>query len=63
MHRLDLACSPIRRAFPSYGPVLVGSVNQRADYRDVDVRVILADKDFDRMFGKGVADERGEAHG
>lgn len=63
MHRLDLACAPVRNAFPAYGPVLVGSANKRADYRDVDVRVILRDKDFDRMFGKHVADERGEAHG
>lgn len=63
MHRLDLACAPVRNAFPNYGPVLVGSVNERADYRDVDVRVILQDKDFDRIFGKGAADERGECHG
>ena len=63
MHRLDLACSPVRNAFPSFGPYLVGSVNKRADYRDVDVRVILADKVFDEMFGKGVADDHGEAHG
>jgi hypothetical protein len=35
---------------------------QRVDYRDVDVRVILKDKAFDRMFGK-IADDHGEAHG
>lgn len=34
MHRLDLACLPIRKAFPDYGPVLVGSVLERADFRD-----------------------------
>lgn len=63
MHRLDLACAPVRNAFPNHGPYLVGSVNERADFRDVDVRVVLVDKQWDRMFGKGTADDRGEAHG
>lgn len=63
IHRLDLACAPVRKAFPPYGPVLVGSVMERVDFRDVDVRVILRDKDFDRMFGKDAADDHGEAHG
>lgn len=42
MRRLDLACVPIRHAFGEY-PYLVGSVNTRRDYRDVDVRLILPD--------------------
>lgn len=42
MRRLDLACLPIRRAFRAT-PYIVGSVNTRRDYRDVDVRLILAD--------------------
>lgn len=46
---LNHACIPIREAF---GPwlYLVGSVTQRPDYRDVDLRVILPDEDFDRLF-------------
>lgn len=42
MRRLDLACVPIVRAFRET-PYLVGSVNTRRDYRDVDVRLILPD--------------------
>lgn len=42
LRRLDLACVPIVRAFGAE-PYLVGSVNTRRDYRDVDVRLILAD--------------------
>ena len=50
LYRLDLACQPLRRAF---GPwtVLVGSVEQGKEYRDVDVRTILTDEDFDALFG------------
>lgn len=43
MHRLDIACVPLKVAFGT--PYLVGSVNTRRDYRDVDVRLILDDDD------------------
>lgn len=48
--RLDWACERIRDAFgePVY---LVGSVNERPDYRDVDLRLILDDDVVERMFG------------
>lgn len=46
---LNDACIPITEAFDS-PPYLVGSVAERADYRDVDLRVILADEDFDHWF-------------
>lgn len=59
MHRLDLACKPL--AHVGFGPYLVGSVNERPDYRDVDVRLILSDEEWDAKFGP-IADERGEAH-
>ena len=38
----------------AYGPCiyLVGSCLERRDYRDVDVRAILEDADFDRRFPK-----------
>lgn len=39
---LDLACVPLLAFGVSY---LVGSVNTRRDYRDVDVRLILEDAD------------------
>ena len=47
-HRLDSACRPIRDAFGT-PPYLVGSVNERPDYRDVDVRLILLDAEYDRL--------------
>lgn len=48
--RLDWACERIRDAFgePVY---LVGSVTERPDYRDIDLRMILSDAKFKRMFG------------
>lgn len=48
--RLNDACIPIQMAFDS-PPYLVGSTTERADFRDVDLRVILADEEFDRLFG------------
>lgn len=62
IRRLDLACAPVRLAFPDYGPMLVGSVMERSDYRDVDVRVILADKQFDKMFPKAIVHDDAGAH-
>lgn len=47
---LDQACVSIGWAFDTT-PYLVGSALDRADYRDVDVRVILADEVYDRWFG------------
>lgn len=49
---LDLAVSPIVEAFDGH-PYLVGSVLRRSDYRDVDVRLILFDEDYDRRFPPG----------
>ncbi|MFD5245041.1 hypothetical protein ACFWIW_10880 [Amycolatopsis sp. NPDC058340] len=48
LYRLDWACRPIVDAFdrPVY---LVGSVYARADYRDVDLRLILDDTVYARM--------------
>jgi hypothetical protein len=46
---LDEACKPLRATFPDYGPYLVGSVIERPTYRDVDVRLILADEQYDRL--------------
>ena len=57
--RLDVACTPLWPAFQSHGGVyLVGSVIRKANWRDVDVRVILDDAEYDRLFP--VTDEWGE---
>lgn len=48
--RLDQACQPIRDAFDGHGPYLVGSALFRPDFRDVDLRVILPDDEFDVLF-------------
>jgi len=48
--RLNDACVPVTAAF-NCPPYLVGSATETPDYRDVDVRVILADDEFDRIFG------------
>ncbi len=39
----------LRRMFPGEVPYLVGSALVRADHRDVDVRVMLADDAFDAL--------------
>jgi hypothetical protein len=51
LQRLDLAVYPIVRAFDEH-PYLVGSVNERADYRDVDVRLMISDETFDALFSE-----------
>lgn len=48
--RLNDACIRIYEAF-GHSPYLVGSSGQRAGYRDVDVRSILPDDEFDAIFG------------
>lgn len=50
---LDHACSLLWGAFPDSGTYLVGSALARPDYRDVDVRTILRDDDFVRLFPTG----------
>lgn len=48
--RLNDACARIREAF-GHHPYLVGSVNEGPGWRDVDVRSILPDDEFDGFFG------------
>jgi len=57
LRRLDWACRPVIAAFAdvaAYGPhaYLVGSALQHADYRDIDVRLILKDKAYKRITGQ-----------
>lgn len=47
---LELACKPINDAFGGFGCYLVGSALERADWRDIDVRFIMEDAEFDRLF-------------
>lgn len=49
LHELDEACAPFVAAF-GHPPYLVGSVNERPDFRDVDVRLILPDDEYDALF-------------
>lgn len=50
---LDDACRAVNAAFMhrGFGVYQVGSSLQRANYRDVDLRLILQDDDFKAIFG------------
>lgn len=49
--RLEDWCRMVRAIFGSaHGPYLVGSATERADYRDVDIRILVPDRTFDRLF-------------
>lgn len=48
--KLELACQTLTRAFGSWGCYHCGSSRQRKDWRDVDVRYVLDDKEFARLF-------------
>lgn len=53
LHRLDLACRHISECFGGFsGPFLVGSVQERTAgaQSDVDLRLILADEEYDALF-------------
>ncbi len=47
---LELACQHINAALGHYGCYLVGSCMERADWRDVDVRFIMGDEEFSKLF-------------
>jgi len=49
---LNHACAVLLEAFPraNVGCYLVGSALVRRDHRDVDVRLMLSDEEYDRMF-------------
>ena len=47
--RLSHACWIVKHAFGD-PPYLVGSSTERADFRDVDIRTILADDHYDELF-------------
>lgn len=47
--RLDYCCASIREAF-GHEIYLVGSCLERADFRDVDLSMMMPDEDYARMF-------------
>lgn len=50
MFLLDHACKPIYEAFGEHGDIyLVGTSASRQEYRDVDVRLMLSDKRYDKI--------------
>lgn len=49
---LHSAAHEVRKSYDSLGVYLVGSCLARKDYRDVDVRCIMRDDDFEREFPK-----------
>ena len=51
--RLEHACSVVADGL-GHCPYLVGSSTERPDFRDVDLRVILPDDEFDHLFTKPV---------
>lgn len=56
---LNHACIVINEAFGQC--YLVGSATERRDYRDVDVRCIMEDPEFDRVFPKKPSNPRVDA--
>lgn len=49
LFRLDRACEPLGKAH-HWATYLVGTAQTGPTYRDVDVRTILPDDEFDRIF-------------
>lgn len=50
---LDLASIAVAQMFDGQSPYLVGSCLTKQDYRDVDIRTILFDEHYDRLFPHG----------
>ena len=50
---LNRAVSVVDRGLDTLGTFLVGSALERPDFRDVDVRAIMADEAFDKLFPGG----------
>ncbi len=48
--KLQLACQQVNDAFGGFGCYLVGSSIDRPDWRDVDVRFIMTDEEFQAEF-------------
>lgn len=60
-YNLNVACETVSRAFDST-PHLVGSSLDHKDFRDVDIRLVLDDEEFMRLFPSQPADPRGKVN-
>lgn len=60
--KLELACKEINDAFceRGYGIYVVGSVLERPDWRDVDLRMILSDEGFKELFPNAIVFDEGK---
>lgn len=47
---LQQQCQDINRAFGHFGCYLVGSALERPDWRDIDVRFVMEDAEFAKLF-------------
>ena len=47
---LELECKNLNKAFGDFGCYVVGSAIQRPDWRDIDVRYIMEDAEFAKLF-------------
>ena len=54
---LNVVCSTLVEAF-GHNIYLVGSAIEHRDYRDVDVRCILDDEEYDRMFSNSTKNQQ-----
>jgi len=50
LFELNLAVREVVESFDAYGCYLVGSVLERPNYRDVDIRLIMSDEAFTKEF-------------
>lgn len=57
---LEMACQQVNDALGGFGCYLVGSALERQDWRDVDVRYIMDDKQFKANFPSAGMDCRWE---
>lgn len=55
---LDLACQHLNTAFGGFGCYLVGSALERPDWRDIDVRLLLTDEEFEAEFPGTLYEDR-----
>jgi hypothetical protein len=53
---LETACRQITEAFDGFGCYVVGSCLERPDWRDIDVRFIMADDEFAKLFPDATPD-------
>lgn len=61
-YRLNLACQVLWKAFPGTVCVCqVGSSLHRRDFRDVDIRLMLREKDYKALFPKAPKNPQGNA--